>query len=62
MSSGTLVKEVWIVDVEDERNIEKNWPGYSQRFYFDDAVDAWTCWANATRMGFTARSEKVTRR
>lgn len=62
MKTEALVPaEVWVVDVEDERELDKNMPGYSRRFYFDDAVEAWTCWANATRMGFRAKSEKVKR-
>ena len=51
--------ERWVVDVEDERDSEGSAPGYWHRFYFDDPLDAWTCWSNAIRAGFKAKSEKV---
>ena len=61
MKTETASQDVWIVDVEDVREIEKNIPGYRRRFYFEDAVEAWTCWANASRAGFRPKSEKVHR-
>ena len=61
MKTRDLAEDVWLVVVEDERDVEHNLPGYEKRFYFEDAVQAWTCWANATKAGFKAKSEKVRR-
>jgi hypothetical protein len=53
--------DVWVVDVEDIRDLEKNMPGYRQRFLFNDPVEAWSCSAKALRAGFRATAKKVAR-
>jgi len=55
-------EEHWVVDVEDVPSLEKDLPGYRQRFEFrgdDSYVRAWTCWANAERQGFKSKVERV---
>ena len=64
ITDGVKVLEHWVVDVEDERDVEKNLPGYHARFIFEGesaARDAWLCFARAQKAGFKASAEKVRR-
>ena len=52
----------WVVDVEDVRDLERDMPGYRQRFTFygeDAAERAWKCWTDAEQAGFKTTVDQV---
>ena len=57
----TIRENVYVVFVEDELSLEERYPGYRQRFSFDEADEADQCRRLAEEAGFRARIEKVAR-
>lgn len=62
MATETETVERWVVDVVDDRDIEKGWSGYVKRFTFageEAAQLAWVCAARAEQAGFKATTGRV---